>query len=419
VRDLAILSMHTSPLAQPGTGDGGGMNVYVRELAAALARSGVRCEVFTRAEDRSVPAIRNVEPGFRVHHVPAGPLAPVAKEDLPDLVDEWADGVRHRLHRLGDAGRTVDAIHANYWLSGLAGHRLKHELDVPLITTFHTLDRVKAELSPEAVSAADPARRTCAEAEIMGCADVILASCTVEADQLVELYGAPRARIEIVAPGVDHAVFAPGDQRQARRAIGFPAGDPMVLFVGRIQPLKGLPVVVEALAEVTGGGGRLASTTLVVVGGPSGPYGPAERARIDRHITRHGLAGRVRFVAPQPHEMLSSFLRSADVCVVPSRSESFGLVALEAEACGVPVLASAVGGLTTIVDDGRTGFLLDPHDARAWAARLTELLGAPERAAAHGRAGARRASGYTWAQAAQVLSARTNALRTRELVACR
>ena len=254
MRDLAILSMHTSPLAQPGTGDGGGMNVYVRELATSLARSGVRCEVFTRASDPGVPALRLVEPGFRVHNVPAGPVGAVAKEDLPDLVDEWSDGVRSRLQRLGDAGRPVQAIHANYWLSGLAGHRLKHELDVPLISTFHTLDRVKAELSPEAISAADPARRTCAEAEIMGCSDVILASCSVEADQLVDLYGARRDRIEIVAPGVDHAFFAPGDQPQARRAIGFPAADPMILFVGRIQPLKGLSVAVEALAGVAAAG---------------------------------------------------------------------------------------------------------------------------------------------------------------------
>ncbi len=419
MRDLAILSMHTSPLAQPGTGDGGGMNVYVRELASAMARSGVRCEVFTRADDPSVPAVRDVEPGFRVHHVPAGPLAPVVKEQLPDLVDEWADGVRSCLERLGAAGRPVEAIHANYWLSGSAGHRLKHELDVPLLSTFHTLDRVKAELSPEAISAAEPARRTRAEAEIMGCSDVILASCTVEADQLVELYGAQRDRIEIVAPGVDHAIFGVGDQRQARRAISFPAADPMVLFVGRIQPLKGLPVVVEALAGVAAGGGRLASTTLVVVGGPSGPSGAGELARIDDAVRRHGLSDRVRLVAPQPHEMLSTYFRAADVCVVPSRSESFGLVALEAAACGIPVLASAVGGLTTIVDDGTTGYLLDPHDPHAWAARLAELLGEPTRAAGIGRAGSRRARDYTWTRAARVLRDRADDLVSRELVACR
>jgi D-inositol-3-phosphate glycosyltransferase len=419
VRDLAVLSMHTSPLAQPGTGDGGGMNVYVRQLTASLARSGVRCEVFTRAEDPAVPAIRDVEPGFRVHSVPAGPLGPVAKESLPDLVDEWADGVRERLRQLSQAGRPIDAIHANYWLSGLAGHRLKHELDVPLISTFHTLDRVKAELSPEAITAADPARRTCAEAEIMGCSDVILASCSVEADQLVDLYGADRDRIEIVAPGVDHAFFGRGERNQARRAIDFPADDPMVLFVGRIQPLKGLPVVVEALAAVTAQGGRLGRTTLVVVGGPSGPHGASELDRIAELVERHGLADRIRFVAAQPHEMLSTYFRAADVCVVPSRSESFGLVALEAGACGVPVLASAVGGLTTIVDHGRTGYLLDPLDPAAWAGRMTDLLEAPARAAALGQAAARRARQYTWSHAAQVLRARAARVERRELVACR
>src|SRR5581483_11772014 len=155
---LAVLSMHTSPLAQPGTGDGGGMNVYVRELAAALARQGVECEVFTRAEDPHRPATVAVEPGFRVHHVVAGPLGPVAKESLPDLVPDWTRGVAARLVRMADAGRPVHAIHANYWLSGEAGHRLKLDLNIPLLVTFHTLDRVKADASPEELSASEPAR---------------------------------------------------------------------------------------------------------------------------------------------------------------------------------------------------------------------------------------------------------------------
>jgi D-inositol-3-phosphate glycosyltransferase len=415
VRDLAILSMHTSPLAQPGTGDGGGMNVYVRQLAAAMARSGVRCEVFTRATDPSSPATIAVEPGFRVHHVPAGPLAAVAKEQLPGLVDEWALGVRRRL----DAGRPVDAVHANYWLSGLAGHRLKHELDIPLISTFHTLDRVKAELSPEAISAAEPERRAAAEAEVMGCSDVILASCSVEADQLVDLYDAPPERIEIVAPGVDHAFFAPGDKGQARRALGFDPDDPILLFVGRIQPLKGLGTLVEALAEVVASGGRGAATTLVAIGGPSGPHGAGELARIDGLVARHGLGRRVRLVAPQPHEMLSTYYRAADICAVPSRSESFGLVALEAAACGVPVLASAVGGLTTIVEDGRTGHLLDPNDPHAWAVALGRLLARPGSAARLGRTAAERALAYTWSNAAGTLRVRCDQLLDRELVACR
>src|SRR5579875_3046123 len=286
--------MHTSPLAQPGRGDGGGMNVYVRELAAALARSGVRCEVFTRAEDPTVPAVVDVEPGFRVHHVPAGPLAPVAKEALPDLVDEWADGVRACLARLAAAGRPAEATHA----------------------------------------ASEPARRAEAEAWTMGCSDAVLASCTVEADQLVELYEAPRERIRIVAPGVEHAFFAPGQRRQARRAIGADPDRPLVLFVGRIQPLKGLSTAVEALGLASAAGGRSAEAQLVVVGGPSGVHGDEELRRAEAAIAAHHLEGRVRQVPAQAHHMLSTYFRAADVCLVPSRSESFGLVALEAAACG-------------------------------------------------------------------------------------
>src|SRR5438067_3268439 len=186
--------MHTSPLAQPGSGDGGGMNVYVRELSAALARAGVECEVYTRAEDGRQPSVVNVEPGLRVHHVPAGPVAPVAKEALPSLVPEFTERVIADLM----AADPVDAVHANYWLSGLAGHAIKHELDLPLVCTFHTLDRVKAD-----ADLAEQGQRAEAEATVIGCSDTILASCTVEADQLVQLYDADPARIEIVAPAVD------------------------------------------------------------------------------------------------------------------------------------------------------------------------------------------------------------------------
>ncbi len=395
------------------------MNVYVREVATALARSGVRCEVFTRADDPSCPATIDVEPGFRVHYVPAGPLGPVAKERLPDLVDEWAEGVETRLATFASNGRPTEAIHANYWLSGIAGHRLKHRLDVPLVSTFHTLDRVKAELSPEAISAAEPARRARAEAETIGCSDVILASCSVEADQLVELYDAPRDRIEIVAPGVDHAFFAPGDRPQARRAIGLDPDGPVIVFVGRIQPLKGLSLAVEALAGAVAAGGRAAAARMIVVGGPSGPHGPDELARIETLIDAHGLHDRVLRAPAQPHELLSTYFRAADVCLVPSRSESFGLVALEAAACGTPVLASAVGGLTTIVDHGRTGFLLDPLDPGEWVDHLAGLLDDPGLAERTGQAAARRADAYTWSRAAQVLRQACDQVTSRELVACR
>jgi D-inositol-3-phosphate glycosyltransferase len=413
---VAVLSMHTSPLTQPGTGDGGGMNVYVRELGAALARSGVGCEVFTRADSEACPATVNVEPGLRVHHIPAGPLGPVAKEQLPALVPGWTAGVAARLAMLAREGRSVDAIHANYWLSGLAGHTLKHELDVPLLVTFHTLDRVKAEASPEELSAAEPARRAQAEAEIVGCADAVVASCSVEAEQLIELYGATPERIAIVAPGVDHAFFSPGARPQARRAVGLPDGVPVVLFAGRIQPLKGLTVAVDALADLRASG--LPSAMLVVLGGPSGPHGEEELRAVHRRLDDQGLNGSVRMLPPQRHEMLSSYYRAADVCVVPSHSESFGLVALEAAACGVPVVASAVGGLTTLVDHGRTGFLVDGRNPADYARPLAAILSDQGLAGRLGRAAAGRARAYTWAAAAGELWARGEALTASALVPC-
>jgi len=430
VRSLAVLSMHTSPLAQPGTGDGGGMNVYVRELSTALARAGVECDVFTRAWGPEAVAVVDVEPGFRVHHVAAGPLEPVRKEALPALVPAFTDAVGVRLDQLAARGREVAAIHANYWLSGLAGHRLKHERNIPLVSTFHTLDRVKAEASPEALDAAEPARRAEAEAEVIGCSDAVLASCSVEADQLIELYGAAAERIHIIAPGVDRAFFAPGDHRQARRAVGFPTDRPLLLFVGRIQPLKGLDVAVAALAELVhggagsssyrrlGGGGRVSDAVLAVIGGPSGPQGADEVHRIEELVAELGLADRVRFLPPQGHEMLSTFYRAADVCVVPSRSESFGLVALEAAACGVPVVASAVGGLTTLVDDGRSGYLVEGRDPLLWAQRVAGILTDPGLAASMAQTASRRAGQYTWTVGGTRLRRLYGDLTARTLVEC-
>jgi D-inositol-3-phosphate glycosyltransferase len=397
--------MHTSPLAQPGTGDGGGMNVYVRELSAALARAGVACDVYTRAVQPEQSAVVAVEPGLRVHHVPAGPLAPVAKEQLPALVDDFTDAVIDRL----TAAEPADALHANYWLSGVAGHRIKHTLDLPLVSTFHTLDRVKAE-----VDAAESELRARAEAEVVACSDGLLASCTEEAKQLIRLYDADPDRIDIVAPGVDHAFFAPGDRRQARRALALPDG-PMLLFVGRIQPLKGTHVAVQALAEIATAEPH---AFMVVVGGPSGPSGDAELARLHALVDEHGLHDRVRFVPPQRHELLSSWYRAADVCVIPSRSESFGLVALEAAACGTPVVAAAVGGLTTLVHDGRTGFLVETRDPSHYAARVRELLADDGLAAAMGAAAAADARRYTWSIAAARLRRLYSDLTARQLVQC-
>ncbi len=411
MRRLAVLSLHTSPLAQPGTGDGGGMNVYVRELTTALARAGVDCDVYTRAYSAELPASVVVEPGFRLHHVPAGPLGPMAKEALPGVVDEFADNVAALM--TDGEGEGFDALHANYWLSGLAGHRLKHELELPLVSTFHTLARVKAEASPEELRSSEPRRRAEAEAEIMRCSDVVLASCTVEADQLAGLYHADAGRVRVVAPGVDHAFFGPGHRPQARRALGLPLDVPLLLFVGRLQPLKRAEVAVRALAALRD------DAQLVIVGGPSGPDAEAYRGRLEAEVADAGLAHRVRFVEPQPHELLSTFYRAADVCLVPSRSESFGLVALEAAACGTPVVATAVGGLTTLVDHGCTGYLIDDGDPAAFAGAVRRILDDPLGAERMASEAVLRARRYTWARSAAVLRATYEELAVGNLVECR
>src|SRR5437763_8822031 len=251
---VAMLSVHTSPLAQPGTGDGGGMNVYVRALGSALARAGVPVDVLTRAEHPEQPPVVELETDFRVLHVPAGPCAPVPLRALPELVGPFTDAA----HRLLDQHGDYDVLHANYWVSGAVGHRLKHELDLPLVTTFHTLDRVKAE-----VGLADGvALRPRVEAEVVRCADLVVASTHDEQQQLERHYGADPSRVEIITPGVDHQVFFPADRAAARRHLALPPG-PLVLFVGRLQPLKGADLAVRALAEL-----EQHRATLVVVGGP-------------------------------------------------------------------------------------------------------------------------------------------------------
>lgn len=401
MRSVAVVSLHTSPLIQPGTGDAGGMNVYVRELSASLAQAGVDVRVYVRSTSPDQPGRVAIEPGLEVVHVAAGdPDLP--KEALPSVVDEFADGVARDLQ-----DRPVDVLHANYWLSAVAAHQLKHRLDLPLVATFHTLARVKAEAGD-----AEPAAREAAEAQVIGCCDAICASNPVEADQLVDFYGADPGRIELVPPGVDHAFFSPGERRGARAALGLD-DRPTLLFVGRVQPLKGLTVAVGALAELPDHRARL-----VVVGGPSGPDGPAELARARQLTQELGVADRIVFVPPRPHHLLSTYYRAADVVLVPSRSESFGLVALEAAACGVPVVASDVGGLRTVVRDGRTGVLVDSRDPSSFAAAAAELLGDPERMALMGKAAVEDARRYAWATTAGRLRRLYDDLRVRKPVAC-
>ena len=404
MRSLAVLSMHTSPLAQPGSGDSGGMNVYVRELVGALAQAGVDTEVFVRRTDPSLPDVVDVEPGFRVVHIDAGPVD-LPKEDLPDVLELFGDGVAARMRSRGG----YDAIHANYWLSGVVGHRLKHELSLPLVSTFHTLARVKAETGDD-----EPQRRIDAEMQVIACSDAILANCAAEVTQLVELYGADPSRVEIVPPGVDHAFFSPGDRNGARLALGL--GDhPVLLFAGRIQPLKGLTIAIAALAELDQ---KFDDAVLVVVGGPSGAEGEAELVAARSLVNELGLEERVHFVPPQPHHLLSTYYRAADVCVVPSRSESFGLVALEAAACGTPVVAAAVGGLLTLVEDGVTGFLIETRNPSDYAAAISKLLGDEQLSLKMDAAAADHARQYTWSTTAARLRRLYADLTLRAPVSC-
>jgi D-inositol-3-phosphate glycosyltransferase len=402
MRRLAVLSLHSSPLIQPGSGDAGGMNVYVRELVSSLAQAGVECIVYVRRWHDELPAVVDVEPGFRVVHIPAGPTQ-LPKEALPGIVDEFGDRVIADIDRLGD----IDALHANYWLSGVAGHRIKHELELPLVSIFHTLARVKAETGDD-----EPQRRVDAETAVIGCSDVILANSRAEADQLVSYYGADASRVQIVPPGVDHALFSPGVKAGARAALGL-GDDPVLLFVGRIQPLKGVDVAVRALHEL-----RDPTATLLVVGGASGLEGEAEVRRVKQLVHELDLADRVRFLRPQPHHELSTYYRAADVCLVPSRSESFGLVALEAAACGTPVVAAAVGGLRTLVEHGATGYLVEQRDPAQYAAHVRSILSSPDIAAELSRNASRLASHFTWSTTAARLRRLYADITSRELVQC-
>lgn len=401
MRRVAVISLHTSPLLQPGSGDSGGMNVYVREVVSSLAQAGVECVTYTRADREGLPAEVVVEPNHTVVFVEAGPHH-LPKEALAEVVDEFTDRVLDHLRSIGGA----DVVHANYWLSGLAAHRIKHELDIPFVSTFHTLARVKSEGGDP-----EPGCRSRAEAELINCADAICVSCVEEEQQFRRLYGDPQGQIEIIAPGVEHALFGPGDQRGARAAIGMPHDVPMLLFVGRIQPLKGPDVAIRALDEL-----HRPDARLVIVGGASGSEGDGEVARAHQLVDELGLHDRVRFVPPQPHHILSSYYRAADVVVVPSRSESFGLVALEAAACGIPVVASAVGGLQSLVDHGETGYLVPDRDPRAFADAIGRILDDPLLAASMSVASAARASRYTWGFAAARLRRLYSDLTVRQLV---
>jgi D-inositol-3-phosphate glycosyltransferase len=349
-----------------------------------------------------LPDVVEIEPNHRLVHVRAGDVD-LPKEQLVDIVPEFTDTVSHHLRTHAPA----DVIHANYWLSGLSGHHLKHDLNLPLITTFHTLARVKT-LHGDAESV----DREKIESSIIGCSDAIFVSCQEEREQFRRLYGASPGTVEVITPGVDRAFFSPGSRAGARSALGL-GKHPVLLFVGRIQPLKGLDVAIETLAALPHH-----DAVLLVVGGASGIEGNREYARVVGLAEQLGVSSRVRFIDPQPHHLLSSYYRAADVVLVPSRSESFGLVALEASACGTPVVATAVGGLLSLITDDVNGYLVPERDAATFADRVTRILDDPHLAGRLSDQAVIRSQRYSWQHAAMRMRRVVAEFAARDLVLC-
>jgi D-inositol-3-phosphate glycosyltransferase len=403
VERVAVISMHTCPLDQPGMGDSGGMNVYVRSVASRLAERGVRVDVFTRAAGPEQHVVSVDHPDVRVVHLEAGPNAPVEKEDLPQYLHAFVRAFSEFEAEERVAARrresVYDVIHSHYWLSGWAGIVAGERLGVPLVHSFHTLGAVK-NLTLGDDDRPEPASRIEGEERIVRGADCILAPTAGEASDLVSLYGASPERISVVPPGVDTDRFRPGEADAAKRALGLD-DRPVVLFVGRLQPLKRPDLAVRAIAGLAVRSPEDAPR-LVIIGGPSGRGGvqPESLAKLAADL---GVSHLVDIHAPVPHALLPDYYRAADVVLIPSRTESFGLVALEAEACGTPVVASNVGGLRTAVNDGVTGTLVSSDSPDAFAGALRTILADEPRRREMGDAGARYARHYDWRRAADGL----------------
>lgn len=396
INQVAYLALHTSPLSQPGVGSAGGMNVYVDELARTMSDRGIASLVFTRRTDPNQPEVVDVAPGYRLVHIDAGPPTALPIDRLAPLVSTFAEEVVDWITRNGE---TVDLVHSHYWLSGWAGVLVKEALDVPLANSFHTLGRVK-DAAGRAGEAAPPSVRVRTEEDVIAFADCVVAATPYEFDDLLEHYGASPERMRVSPPGVDHHLFSPGDRALSRERLGL-GDEPIALFVGRIQAHKGIDTAIRMLGEipssVAAGEGP---PRLIIVGGPSGIDGADEIDHLHRLTDDLGLSERVHFVAPQPHNQLAVFYRSADVLVMPSRSESFGLVAVEAQACGLPVVASRVGGLAYTVADTESGLLVDGHEPRSFAAATTAILDHPEFRERLARGAADFAGRFSWPAAA-------------------
>lgn len=405
---VAMLSVHTSPLEQPGTGDAGGMNVYVVELSRQLATLGISVEIFTRATSAAQPPIVSLQPGVLVRHVPAGPFEGLTKADLPGQLCTFAREVL-RTEAAHERGY-YDLVHSHYWLSGQVGALACDRWRVPLVHTMHTMAKVKNELLADD-DVAEPMARVIGEQQVVDCADLVVANTAAEGQQLINLYGADPDRLRVVSPGVDLTVFQPGDQQAARAALGIAADALVVMFAGRLQPLKAPDVLVRAIADLVSRRPEWRARLVVpIIGGPSGS-GLATPRALRELAGRLGVADLVRFLPPMAQSELASYYRAASLVCVPSHNESFGLVALEAQACGTPVVAAQVGGLATAVRDGGTGLLIDGHRPADYAAAFDRLLADEAWRSTLGRAAVDHARTFGWVRTAeQTLVAYADAL---------
>jgi D-inositol-3-phosphate glycosyltransferase len=396
---VAVISLHTSPRDQPGSGDSGGMNVYVLSVARRLAQQGIAVDIYTRCHGQGGPEVQEIAPGANLINVQAGPCAPVPKDELPRFLPEFLDGVLHHAQAEDPASHRhspYDVVHSHYWLSGWVGSRAKRIWGAPLVASFHTLGKVKNSVLPTG-DRPEPRARLAGEKRVIAGADRLLAPTPLEADHLVNLYGADPQRIRVIPPGVDGTLFSPKPKEEARARLHL-ANARLLLFVGRLQPFKGPEVAIRAVADAVARAPQVAGdVVLAVVGGSTGRDADHDEAtRLMELAADIGVADRVVFFPPQPHDRLADFYSAAEAVLVPSRSESFGLVALEAEACGTPVIAAATGGLRFVVVDGATGFLVDGHEPRDYADRILKILSDPALAARLSEGALRHAGRFSW-----------------------
>lgn len=402
-----MISMHTSPLQQPGSGDAGGMNVYVLNTARELARQGVEVDIFTRATRPSQGEVVDVEPGLRVVNIVAGPYDGLEKEALPTQLAAFAGGML-QFHRCHDVD--YDLIHSHYWLSGQVGWLLRDLWEVPLVHTAHTLAAVKNAHRSDDDSPESEARRIC-EQQLVDNADALVVNTPEETNDLVDHYDADSDRIVVVSPGTDVDLFTPGTDRNtelSRRLLGIPLDAELVAFVGRLQQFKGPQVLIRATAEmVRRNPGR--KLRVIICGGASGAAA-TERQYMEL-ACELGVARRIRFLDPRPPEELVTIYQAADIVAVPSYNESFGLVAMEAQACGTPVVAARVGGLPVAVAEGETGLLVDGHGTADWADALESLLDDDDTRLRMAGEAVQHAANFSWsASASQLASVYNEAL---------